>query len=387
MKKYGKKSLLAIIFLAFALCLFSLSGCTADTPVVDDNDSANAEPQTRTVVDNDGNSVEVPAQIERVAIISTMPLASVYCMVRGSGEGIIALTPASANAAATSLLAEIAPELADVSTDFATGEVVNVEEVIKLHPDVVFYNTGNQADSEAVANLQTAGIPCVGFSTTLFEGNTIETFNAWVELLGDVFGEETGEQVEAIVEYGRAVEADVIERVSAIPEAERKSALILANYTSGAIVAAGNTFGRYWLRTIGAENVAMEIDKPISPVNLEQIYAWNPDVIFLNSFSAFKAEDILNNTAVEGHDWSGIQAVKDGNVYKFPMGVYYWFPPCSESPLALQWLAKTLYPELFEDIDMIQMIKDYYHDFYNFDLSQEQLDFMFNPPAETAMNY
>ena len=187
---------------------------------------------------------------------------------------------------------------------------------------------------------------------------------------------------------GRGLEAAQIRALGLL-----KAACAQVNKDSGAldaeqadaIVAAGNTFGRYWLSAIGAENVALEIDKAISPVSLEQIYAWDPDVIFLNSFSAFTAEDILNSTAIEGQDWSQLTAVKNGRVYKLPLGVYYWFPPCSDSPLALQWMAQKLYPELFEDLDIDQEIRDYYKNFYGIELTDEDMNTLYNPPAESAM--
>lgn len=341
------------------------------------------EGSTHTVTDNIGNAIEVPNEVNRIVIISTMPLASVYVMVAGSGEKLVGLTPSSKNAAVTSLLYRVAPELENVSTTFAEGDAVNVEEVMTLEPDVVFYNTNNASDVEAAAQLVELGVPTVGFSTTVAGGNTIETVNGWVELLGAVLGEEL--QADAIISYGRDIEAMVKERVATVPEEERKTSLILANYNPSAITAAGNTFGQYWLSTIGTLDVATEIDAPVSPVNLEQIYAWDPDIIFLNSFSAFTADDILNSTAVEGQDWSGLSAVKSGEVYKMPLGMYYWFPPCSDTPLALEWLAKTTYPELFEDIDMDAEIKDYYSAYYGVTLTDEDLNLIYNPPAESAM--
>ncbi len=344
-----------------------------------------AEGDTHTVTDNLGNSVTLPNEIDRIAIISTMPLASVYVMVAGSGEKLVGLTPSSKNAAVTSLLYRVAPELENVSTAFAEGETVNVEEVAALKPDVVFFNTNAPEDVTAAEQLAALGIPGVGFSTSIANGNTIETVNAWVELLGQVMGSEL--QADEIISYGREVEAMVTERVATVPEAERKTSLILANYTPNAIVAAGNTFGQYWLKTVGTDDVAMEIESAISPVNLEQIYTWDPDVIFLNSFSAYTAEDIKNSTAGEGHDWSGLTAVKNGEVYKMPLGMYYWFPPCSDTPLALQWMAKLVYPELFEDIDIDAEIKDYYQKFYGITLSDADLDVIYNPPAESAMEY
>ena len=384
MKKYVSVLLAALMILSlFAGC--SGTGGTATTAstasTTTTTTAANADDAApRTLVDNAGIEVTVPAEIERIAIISTLPLCSVYCMAGGDPDKIVGLTPSSKNAAVTSFLNRVA-DLEDVSTAFAEGETVNVEEVMNLEPDVVFYNCGNAADTEAAAKLTDLGVPCVGFTTAI--ESTIETVSTWATLVGEVLG--TQMQADEIVAYGKEVEAMVMERVSSIPEAERRSALILTNYNASNIVAAGSTFGRYWLATIGADNVAIELEQKTAPVSLEQIYEWDPEVIFLNSFSAFTAEDIANGTAVAGHDWTGLTAVENGDFYKMPLGMYYWFPPCSDSPLALQWMAQKLYPELFEDIDMDAEIKEYFQRFYGVTLTDEDLDTLYNPPADSAM--
>jgi iron complex transport system substrate-binding protein len=272
-------------------------------------------------------------------------------------------------------------DLSDVSTAFAEGEAVNVEEVMNLNPDVVFYNSWHAGDSAAAAKLEELGVACVGFTTDI--PSAIESVSTWATLIGQVLGTEM--QADKIVAYGQDVEKMVMDRVAQIPEEERRSALILANYNASGISAAGTTFGRYWLATIGAENVALELTQKVAPVSLEQIYAWDPEYIFLNSFSAFTAEDLMTNNAIAGHDWSGLTAVQNGHVYKMPLGMYYWFAPCSDSPLALQWLAKHLYPEQFTDIDMDAEIKDYFKEFYGVTLSDEDLHTLYNPPAESAM--
>ena len=170
------KKLIGLI-LALALCVCGVM-------------PAMAEEATRTVTDTIGNEITVPAEISRIAIISTMPLASVFCMVEESGEKLVGLTPASKNAAMNSFVRRIAPEIENISTAFAEGESVNVEEVVKLNPDVVFYNTNNAADVAAVEQLTALNIPCVGFSTSLGDCNTVETFNTWATLIGEVLGKE-----------------------------------------------------------------------------------------------------------------------------------------------------------------------------------------------------
>lgn len=381
--------------LCAALCVmvFALAGCAgapdtapSDAPAAPNSGEPSETPgetteDTRTVTDAIGSEVVVPAKIDRIAIISTMPLASVYCMAGGDPEKLVGLTPDSKNAAVNSFLSRVAPGLESVSTAFAEGEAVNTEEVLTLKPDVVFYNTNNESDCAAVEQLKKLGVPCVGFSTS--NSNTIGTVSDWAALVGDVLG--TQMRADEIISFGRDTEKLVEERVGDIPEEERRSALIITNYTDSAIVAAGSTFGRYWLSETGALNVAEGIEQAVAPVSLEQIYEWDPDVIFLNSFSAFTAEEVSNGTAVEGQDWSGLTSVKNGDFYKMPLGMYYWFPPCSDSPLALLWIAKHIYPERFEDIDMDSEIKDYYSLFYGIELTEEDMTRLYNPPAESAM--
>ena len=44
---------------------------------------------TRTVIGQNGNTISLPAVIERVAITSPWPLSSVYALFMGSGERIV----------------------------------------------------------------------------------------------------------------------------------------------------------------------------------------------------------------------------------------------------------------------------------------------------------
>ena len=96
-------------------------------------------------------------------------------------------------------------------------------------------------------------------------------------------------------------------------------------------------------------------------VNLEQVYEWNPGVIFMTNFNTAQPEDLYNNT-VGTYDWSGIQAVQDQRVYKMPLGMYRSYTPGIDTPITLLWMAKTVYPALFEDIDVTQRAIDYYQD-------------------------
>ena len=389
-----KKSI--AILLAVLMCLsLMLTACAAQEPAASEepSESASAEPSesaeasaseeaegTRTITDHAGNEVVLPEKVERVAIGGLTPLTSVYCMFMGSADGLVGIHPDSKNAAVNSILGEAYPELADIPDGWASGDEINMEELLKLEPDVVFYNADVTANYEA---LSAAGIPAVGFSTTLFDDyNTIDNFNAWIELLSEVMG--PSDRADGIIAYGEEVQQTVADRLAEVPEEDYPNTLILSNYNESAITAGGTSYANYWITATGGKNLGYDVGAFVGEVKMEQIYEWNPDVLFLNSFSAYTPEDLYNNTAADGHDWSGIKAVQNKRVYKIPLGMYYWFPPSSDSPLMLQWMAKQMYPELFEDLDIEQEIKDYYSEFYGLELTDEQVALILAPTPESA---
>ena len=96
---------------------------------------------------------------------------------------------------------------------------------------------------------------------------------------------------------------------------EKPRVLILFNYAGGVIKTSGsNFFGQYWIESTGGINVAADLNGT-PEINMEQIYEWDPDIIYITNFSPYLPEDLYNNT-IEGNDWSSVKAVKEGKVYK-----------------------------------------------------------------------
>ncbi|MDU1177759.1 MAG: ABC transporter substrate-binding protein, partial [Peptoniphilus harei] len=138
------------------------------------------------------------------------------------------------------------------------------------------------------------------------------------------------------------------------------------------------TFGDFWLKRLGVNNVAQDA-KGYAKVNVEEIYKWNPDVFYLDGpgLLDIKREEVYNNT-VEGFDFSNLKSVKDKRVYNSKLGMWNWLTPNPDAPLVLAWLASETYPEAFKDYDLNKVIKDYYAKWYNYELSDEQIEDMFN---------
>ncbi|MBE6845763.1 MAG: Fe3+-citrate ABC transporter substrate-binding protein [Ruminococcus sp.] len=371
-----------------AMLLTGVTGCGSKTESKDTASSLSAVEEsakdnaasegTRTIVDHTGVEVTIPTELDRIVISSILPLPSVYCLFRGSAEDIIGIHPSSMAAAENSYLINVFPELANADTSFVENGEVNIEQLLSLEPDVVFYSAANTDEREKYDN---AGIPAIGFSTTIADFDCVETYAAWISLFGEIYGES--EQANKIIEDGRQTAEQIKSVTDGIAEADKPKVLTLFNYGDGVIKTSGSDFfGEYWIETAGGINVASELSGT-PEINMEQIYEWDPDIILITNFSAYLPEDLYNNS-IEGHDWSNVSAVKNGQVYKFPLGMYRWFPPASDTPLVLTWLAKTIQPELFADVDMDAEIKDFYKEHYGAELTDEDVQQIYNPAREAA---
>ena len=334
--------------------------------------------ETRHVVDHVGAEVDVPAQIDRVVVGNVLPLASVLSVYLGGAEKIVGLHPASMGAAQSGLLSEIYPEILEAETDFINGQEVNMEELLNLDPDVVIGVTEEQAKK-----IREAGIPAVSVSTSKWDYDVLETYNQWIDLFDQIFGEsEVSDKVSA---YSQEVYDSIQEKVSTIPDAEKKSVMILFNYDDESMTVSGpKFFGQFWCEASGAVNAAAEATATGSiEITMEQVYEWNPDIIVITNFTSAQPEDLYNN-AIGGDDWSTVKAVQEGQVYKMPLALYRTFTPGADTPVTLQWFAKTIYPELFADVDINEVTKSYFKDFFNIELSDEQVTNMYAPSRDSA---
>ncbi len=335
---------------------------------------------TVTVVDQNGMEATIPANPERL-VTTALPLPSIYALTGEPIEYLVGVHPGSTSAIENSVMAAMYPELVGIADNFIEGTDINVEELLKLEPDVVLYWAEYLEQYEAMNN---AGINAVGVKTQA-NGDVLTTLESWLEIMGDIFG-NTG-SVDEVISYGREVEAEIAEKTAQIPEEDKPRVLYLYNHSADDISVSGNDFyGQYWIEAGGGINVAEELTGPTS-VNMEQIYEWNPDIIVITTFTETMPEDLYNNT-IDGQDWSHIDAVKNGKVYKEPLGVYRWFPPSGDAPLMLMWMAETLNPDVF-DYDMKEEIRDYYARFYNYTLEDDQIEGILaaNPEAAKGANF
>ena len=328
------------------------------------------------VTDHAGHEVEVPNKIEKI-VIDQVPILSTYMAYNeGKAPYIVGYAGSLKQVISGTVLKDMAPELLDATNTVQGQSDLNVEEIMKLKPDVIFYNAKNQDRYE---KLSKTGVPCIGFVTMGADtpADPINRYGEWLKLLEDVFGEKG--KMDDFLKAGDDIVKDVEERIAKVPDEKRPSGMILWKYQEGTPIVAGKgTFGDFWLKRLKVKNVAADA-KGYAKVNVEQIYAWNPDVFYLDGpgLLNIKTEDVYNNS-VEGFDFSNLKSVKDKRVYNSELGMWNWLTPNPDAPLVLAWLASETYPDAFKDYDLKKVIKDYYQKWYNYKLSDEQIEDMFN---------
>ena len=254
---------------------------------------------------------------------------------------------------------------------------------MKLNPDIVFYSASQPDQGEQLRN---AGFAAVAISVNKWDYDAMETLNQWIALLSEIFPDN--DKTEVVANYSNKIYEMVQERVSSIPEEERERVFFLFKYSDTEMQTSGqNFFGQFWAKAIGAVNTAEEIetDNQVT-VNMEQVYAWNPSTIFITNFTTAQPEDLYSNT-VGNYDWSAIDAVKNEKVYKMPLGMYRSYTPGADTPVTLLWFAKTTYPELFADIDMVEETKNYYKEVFGVELSDAQAASIFAPDAAAGVGF
>lgn len=318
----------------------------------------------RSITDQLHRQVEVPDIVNRVVILQHQTLD--IAVELGAADKIVGVLRSWQGLIPG--LERVVPALSDLPTP---GDLtsVNIEELLKLAPDVVFVT--NYAPEEMIEQISSVGIPVVAISLSEDAKVAKPTLNPvfddddaaytaglkqGVELIGDILGARP--RADALLDYVFSEREQVQIRLQGIKEEERIR-LYMANpelKTYGT----GKYTGVIMARSGGINVVAEAGVKGATTVSIEDVLHWNPQVIFVQDRYAPVAGEIRNSPA-----WQPIEAVGAGRIHITPEYVKPWGYPLPEAmALGELWMAKTLYPERFTDIDMQAKADAFYERFY-----------------------
>ena len=145
------------------------------------------------------------------------------------------------------------------------------------------------------------------------------------------------------------------ENSAKIAEDQRLSVL----YSSGSDPLGTNAEGSSQaqaLGIVGAKNAVVLEDVSNkgggNPINLEQLYRFDPDVILFTAGSTY-------STAADDEAWQPLRAIEAGRYYEIPSMPYNWLsnPPSLNMLLGVWWLGNLLYPQYYA-YDMVEKTQE-----------------------------
>jgi iron complex transport system substrate-binding protein len=253
------------------------------------------------------------------------------------------------------------------------GRLKNVEALVKARPDVIIVwgdkkNPIHKPSEEALAHL---GIPYV--YVTVGDLADLPDYPAAYAFLGRLLGKEERTARESA--YCRHALAEVEAVVGKIPK-ERRPRVYLAEGKDGLRSECDDSLHVHLLKLAGDLDVHRchtSCHKGYEPVTLEQVAAYNPDVILAQDKGFF--ETVRTDPA-----WSEIKAVRDGRVYLIPKQPFNWFdrPPSFMRILGLKWLMTRLYPQDYR-IDLTAETVAFFKLFLSVDITPEDAEKLINP--------
>ena len=171
-------------------------------------------------------------------------------------------------------------------------------------------------------------------------------------------------------------ERSEVRRISSgISEAKRPRVLHIAQWEPQLLVDGANTIIDEWIQAAGGINAAASIEGSLRPVSVEQLLAWDPDVIIESASSAGQKK---------AAGFAQLGAVRAGRLHTNPEGVFPWDRYGCEITLQLRWALSRLHPDKLSADDLPARVQAFYRQFFDYALSEADAHRMLQgqPPAK-----
>jgi len=260
------------------------------------------------------------------------------------------------------LLRRIVPGIKHIPIP-AKGGIISIEALLKTKPDIVFLKPETAVITAEIKKLERFNLPyfVAGY-------HSMKEQMVIIEMMGKAIGRH--EKACAYTRYYRRIIDNVRSRTEHIPV--DKKVRLYHSVNEAHRTDAPGSIEADWTNATGVVNVSVGTslrgkgDKSFA--DIEQILIWNPDVIIVN-------EDGVDQKILTDKKWSPIKAVQNNKVFSIPVGISRWGHPGGlETPLAILWTAKTVYPDLFQDIDLKKEIFIFYKTFFNLELDEVMIN-------------
>lgn len=350
-----------VLVVAVALLAALAAACGSEV-------APNSAPSAVEIVDDAGRTVSVPAGAD--AVLGTDPVGTTVLYTLAPDR--LAGWNYTLTEAEKVFIPDEYEQLPDLGGWYGGKSMTgSVEEILRHHIDLLVMMIG--VDEAAIAQAErieeATGIPVVILDSALTE------LDHAYKVLGGILGEE--ERAATLGAYCREAVDEVTGRAAEIPEAERVT-VYYAEGLEGLETDPEGSLHTEVLSLAGGRNVADVEALPggsRTPVSLEQVLAWDPELIVVGSNPGSDADSYA--TIRTAKRWGALAAVENGEVYEAPHGPFDWFdrPYSVNRVIGLQWFANLLYPEVFS-YDIRERTREFYELFYHVEVTDEQLEWL-----------
>lgn len=343
-----KKTMISLLSVALAV---SMTACSSGNS--SSSDSASSQSQSsaaseQSITDMVGNTVKVPTKISHIA--DSWPAHTEVLMLLGAGKKIVATANTQKG---LPWMFKVEPSLKNAIT--TTSQTFNTESLAAKNPDIYFMSPGN-TNSDKIKSM---GIPTVQLNFTNYQ-----QMEECINLTAKILGTDAQKRATKYNTYLNQTLSSVKKATASISESQKPKVLHIQSLNP-LQVDGSNTIINDWITAAGGVNAAQGVTGNMKAVSMEQVMAWNPDIIIVGVAGVDGASAIKNNA-----QWKSVKAVQDGKVYNNPTGVFGWDRYSPEEVLQLQWAAKTIDPDKFSSLDMNKIVRDYYKNYLGYNLSQ-----------------
>jgi ABC-type Fe3+-hydroxamate transport system substrate-binding protein len=260
------------------------------------------------------------------------------------------------------------PSIADmVDVGDTEGGTFSIEKAIAAKPDLALLAAWQYDSLGATATaLEEAGIPIVVVD---YNAQTLERHLRSTRVIGQAMGAE--DRAEKLATLYETAIKDTLARVAAAGPSGKSVYVELAKKGPSEV---GNSYGKgMWggiIDMVGGENIAKGQVENWGPLAPEYVLAQRPDVILLAGSEwtgapeavslGFGADPAVVNQRMGAYltrsGWDQLPAVKTNDVY----AVYHGGTRTLSDYVYVQYIAKILYPEAFQDIDPMAELAGFY---------------------------
>ena len=367
----SKKLFVALVMALVAVCVFAAG--------ISELDSA-SKAQSVVVTDMVGREVEiVPGSYTRVVCIGAGALrvytyingADLLCGVEDIENKTLQSRPKMFDSVALPYhiaYGDIFATLPSCGVGGPQAQVAEAEKILSCNPDIVISEYEDADKSNALQ--EQLGVPVI----TLKPGQNVfaSAFKDTLRLLGQVFGKET--RAEEIISFVEAEAQEIRSRVAGIAEEEKPAVYIcgLGNWGTTNHLMTSPNFPLF--EAANVKNVVGDLaTKGAQAIEKEKFEAigQNIDIMIVD---AAAVKNIRPLFAEDSTMFDSVKAWKEGEVYlQLAFNAYY---TNYELALANTWfIAKSVYPALFEDIDMTAKLDEITQIFQGQSMSEQIFSF------------